>query len=332
LPSIPAGTAEEAFVTSVDARTVRVAAIQAAPVVLDAEASVQKAVALIGEAAGQGAELVVFAECFVSLYPDVVTLREALQPEDRLGRLYDLMWHEAMEVPGPLVDELVSACAEHGVTCVIGVNEREPGRSSSLYNTMLTLGPRGVLARHRKLMPTHHERLIHSFGAGDDLGVIETPVGRIGGLICWENRMPLARYAVYRGSPHIYVAPTADGGRPFQSLMKAIAVESGAYVVSVVQYQPAAAYPSSFPLSVPPDEELPYVHGGTCIVDAEGEEFLAGPLYGEEGILVADLDLGRLVRGKRAFDVTGHYSREEVLLPLLVGDGARSVALLPSRP
>jgi nitrilase len=311
---------------------VRVAAVQAAPVVLDADASVQKAVALIGDAAGRGAELVVFAECFVSLYPDVVTLRDALQPEDRLGELYDLMWHEAVEVPGPLVDQLIGACAEHGVTCVIGVNEREPGRSSSLFNTMLTIGPSGVLARHRKLMPTNHERLLHSFGAGDDLGVVETPAGRIGGLICWENRMPLARYAVYRGSPHVYVAPTADGGQPFQSLMRAVAVESGAYVVSVVQYQPASAYPASFPLTVPPDEELAWIPGGTCIVDAGGEELLAGPLYGEEGILVADLELGRLVRGKRVFDVTGHYSREEVLLPLLLRDDARPTSPIRSRP
>lgn len=307
-----------------DARTVRVAAIQATPVLLDAEATVQKAVALIGEAAGQGAELVVFPECFISLYPDVVALRDApLDHDDGLDELYSLMWHEAVEVPGPLVDQLVEACATHEVTCVIGVNEREPSRSSSLFNTMLTIGPSGVLGRHRKLMPTHHERLIHSFGGGDDLSVVETPVARVGGLICWENRMPLARYAVYRGSPHIYVAPTADGGPTFQSLMKAIAVESGAYVVSVVQYVPASAYPSSFPLQVPQDEQL-QLSGGTCIIDAWGEEFLAGPLYGKEGILVADFDLGRLVRSKRQFDVTGHYSREEVLLPLLVGDDARS--------
>jgi nitrilase len=181
-------------------------------------------------------------------------------------------------------------------------------------------------------MPTHHERLIHSFGAGDDLGVVETPVARIGGLICWENRMPLARYAVYRGSPQIYVAPTADGGRPFQSLMKAIAVESGAYVISAVQYQPASAYPSTFPLTVPADEDLPWVPGGTCIVDASGEEFLAGPLYGEEGILIADLDVRRLLHSKRAFDVTGHYSREEVLLPLLASNGVRPVRPSSLRP
>ncbi len=308
----------------------RVAALQATPVVLDAEATVRKAVALIAEAAGQGAELLVFPECFVSMYPHDVAHRDALHDNDPLNEVYSLMWHEAVEVPGPLVDQLVEACAAHRVTCVIGVNEREPGRSSSLYNTMLTIGPNGVLARHRKLMPTDHERLIHSFGRGDDLAVVETPVGRVGGLICWENRMPLARYAIYRGTPHIYVAPTADSSQGFQSLMKAIAVESGAYVMSVVQYVPSSALPSSFPLPVPEDEVLS--PGGTCIIDAWGEEYLAGPLYGEEGILLADLDLGRLVRSKRRFDVTGHYSREEVLLPLLVGDDPRSVHPLPFQP
>ncbi len=311
-------------------RTVRVAAIQAFPVVLDAAATVRKAVALIAEAAAQGAELVVFPECFVSLYPGEELFAETITDFDALGEIYTHMWQESVEVPGPLVDQLVEACSSAEVTCVIGINEREPGRSTSLFNTMLTIGADGVLARHRKLMPTNVERLIHSFGRGDDLNVVDTPAGRVGGLICWENRMPLARYAVYRGAPQIYVAPTADAGESWQSLMKAIAVESGAYVVSAIQYLPVSAYPASFPLKVVANQD-PLSRGGTCILDAYGEDYLAGPLYGDEGILVADCDLRRPVAGKRMFDVVGHYSREDVLLPLLAAENARSDRRPPSR-
>jgi predicted amidohydrolase len=193
-----------------DARTVRVAAIQATPVVLDAAATVQKAVALIGEAASQGAELVVLPECFVPLFPNELAFRDALHDPDALNDVYSLMWHEAVEVPGPLVDHLVAACAAHQVTCVIGVDERDPGRSRSLFNTMLTLGTGGVLARHRKMMPTGHERLIHSFGRGDDLNVVDTPAGRVGGLICWENKMGCP----WRDTPCTAASPRSTWHRP----------------------------------------------------------------------------------------------------------------------
>ncbi|MDP9188426.1 MAG: hypothetical protein M3O25_04170, partial [Actinomycetota bacterium] len=138
---------------------------------------------------------------------------------------------------------LEEACARLGVWCAIGVNEREAERPGSLYNALLVIGPKGLLSKHRKLMPTHHERLFHGIGAGDDLDAVETGFGRVGGLICWENRMPLARYAAYRSGPQIWLAPTADDSDGWLATVRHIAIESGAYVVSVPQYIPARPFP-----------------------------------------------------------------------------------------
>ena len=166
--------------------------------------------------------------------------------------------------PGPLVERLEAACARLGVWVAIGVNEREAQRPGSLYNALLLIGPEGLVHKHRKLMPTQHERLFHGIGEGGDLGVAATELGRIGGLICWENRMPLARYAVYRGGPQIWVAPTADDSDGWLASMRHIAIESGAFVVSVPQYIPGAAFPDDFP--VPIDRERIYGRGGAAIV------------------------------------------------------------------
>src|SRR5919198_1181149 len=193
--------------------TVRVAAIQATPVVLDADASVDKAIRLLGEAAEQGARLAVLPETFVA--------------------------------------RLVDACRELGVHCAIGVNERESERPGTIYNALLLIGPDGLLSKHRKLMPTHHERLFHGIGGGGDLEVADTPLGRIGGLICWENRMPLARYAVYRSGPQIWVAPTADDSDSWLATVRHIAIESGAYVISVPQFIPKSAFLDDFPVELP---------------------------------------------------------------------------------
>src|SRR5439155_7283896 len=305
-------------------RTVRVAAVQATPVILDAEASVAKAVRLIGQAARDGAELVALPETFVSLYPSNRWARAAAA-FGGADELWERMWESSAEVPGPLVDQLVAACAEHGVHSVIGVNERESERPGTLYNTMLTLGPEGLLAKHRKLMPTHHERLFHGIGAGDDLGVVETPLGRIGGLICWENRMPLARYAIYRGGPQIWIAPTADDSDGWLATVRHIAIESGAFVVSVPQYIPASAFPDDFPVPVPREHEI-FGNGGAAIVEPDEGEVIGGPLYGEEGIVIADCDLGVGLHAKRWFDAVGHYSRADVL------DGPEARGSAPSMP
>jgi predicted amidohydrolase len=291
---------------------VRVAAVQAMPVVLDLDASLEKAVRLIGEAADGGAQLVVFPETFLSLYPSYAW---ACLPGGEAERdlFWERFWGSAVEVPGEVVDKLVAVCRERDVLVAIGVNEREAERPGSLYNTLLLLGPDGLLHRHRKLMPTYHERLFHGLGAGDDLGVAETRVGRVGGLICWENRMPLARWAVYQGGPQIWLAPTADDSEGWQATIRHIAIESGAFVVSVPQYIERAAFPDDFPLPLP-DLDV-FGRGGAAVVAPASGEVLAGPLYGEEGIVMADCDLRETLHAKRWFDAAGHYSRADVLWP-----------------
>jgi nitrilase len=290
-------------------RTVRVAAIQATPVIMDAEATVAKVAALLGEAAAKGAELAVLPETFVPLYPSNRWAKGAAGFSG-WDELWEQLLENAVEVPGPLVDELAAAAARHRIHAVVGINERDGG---SLYNAYLLLGPDGLVHKHRKLMPTQHERLFHGIGDGADLAPVDTPVGRIGGLICWENRMPLARWAVYQGAPQIWVAPTADDSDGWVASMRHIAIESGAYVVSVPQYIPGSAFPEDFP--VPVDRDSVYGRGGAVIVEPTWGGIIAGPVYDEETILLADCDLRAGVHAKRWFDVTGHYSRMDVLKP-----------------
>jgi nitrilase len=292
-------------------RTVRVAAVQATPVILDAEASVKKATDLIAEAAADGAELIVLPETFVPLYPSGGWGKAAAAFEG-FDELWERLWANSVEVPGPLVDQLAAACAKHDVHLAIGVNERESQRPGTIYNALLLIGPEGLLAKHRKLMPTHHEKLFHGIGAGGDLEAVDTPLGRIGGLICWENRMPLARYAVYRSGPQIWVAPTADDSDSWLATVRHIAIESGAYVVSVPQYIPKSAFPEDFPVELPDYEVLG--RGGAAIIEPTDGKVIAGPLYDEEGIVTADCDLRTGLHAKRWFDSVGHYSREDVLL------------------
>jgi nitrilase len=291
--------------------TVRVAAIQATPVILDADASVDKAIALLGNAADAGVQLAVFPETFVSLYPSNSWAKQAAGFAG-FDELWERMWDSSLDVPGPLVDRLADACRRHQIHCAIGVNERESERPGSLYNTLLLIGPDGLLSKHRKLMPTHHERLFHGVGAGDDLQVADTPIGRIGGLICWENRMPMARYALYQHGPQIWVAPTADDEDGWVASMRHIAIESGAFVVSVPQYIPRSAFPDDFPVPLPDVEE--FNRGGALIAEPSEGELLAGPLYGEEGMVMADCDLRAGLHAKRFFDAVGHYGREDVLV------------------
>jgi nitrilase len=293
-------------------RSVRVAAIQATPVILDAQATIEKAVRLLGEAADQGAELAVLPETFVPLYPSGRWAKVAASFSG-CDELWERLWDNAVDVPGPLVDELIAACARLELHCVIGINERESERPGSLYNTMLTIGPEGLLNRHRKLMPTQHERLFHGIGRGDDLRVADTPVGRVGGLICWENRMPLARQAIYRGGVQIYVAPTADDSDGWVASMRHIAIESSAYVISAPQYIPGSAFPDDFPVEI--ERDTIYGRGGALIAEPQWGEVVAGPLYDGEGMLVHDCDLRKGLHAKRWFDAVGHYSRDDVLDP-----------------
>ena len=293
--------------------TVRVAAVQATPVVLDADATIDKAIGLLEQAAADGADLVVLPECFVSLYPSGSWAAPAATWTEGCDELWERMWASSVDVHGPHVGRLAKACADlGGVHLAIGVNEREDERPGTLYNALLVIGPEGLLHRHRKLLPTMHERVFHGMGAGEDLDVVDLPgVARVGGLLCWENRMPLARWAVYQGGPQIWLAPTADDSDGWIATVRHIAIEAGAFVVSVPQYIPASAFPADFPLPLPDGVEV-FGRGGVCIV-SPGGHVIAGPLYDEEGTVTADCDLRDALHAKRYFDVVGHYGRTEVL-------------------
>ena len=293
--------------------TVRVAAIQATPVILDAEACIDKAIGLVTEAARDGAQLAALPEVFVPLYPSNAWAKDA-PSFGGWDELWERLWENSVDVPGPHTDRLVELCRELEIWCGIGVNERESERPGSLYNTYVLIGPKGIVYKHRKLMPTMQERVFWGFGGGDDMEPVATPLGRIGGLLCWENRMPLARYSVYRGGPQIWLAPTADDSDGWLASMRHIAIESGAFVVSVPQYIPAAAFPDDFPASLPEGKDV-FGRGGAAIVEPSWGEVISGPLYDEEGTVAADCDLRIGLQAKRWFDSVGHYSREDVLLP-----------------
>jgi nitrilase len=289
--------------------TVRVAAVQATPVFLDREATIDKACRLIAEAAAAGARLAVFPETFVPAYPDWVWRSRPWDdgPAHWFARLFD----NAVEVPGAAVDRLAEAARAARCHVAVGVNERAGG---TLYNSLLLIDEDGrLLACHRKLMPTGGERLVWGTGDGSTLQVHETAIGRLGGLICWENYMPLARAALYGQGIEIYVAPTWDNSEEWVPTLRHIAKEGGCHVIGVTPLLRG----SDVPTDIPGRDELYggdddwMSRGNTTIVRAGGR-IVAGPLTGEEGILVADLDRRALVTGKHHFDAVGHYARPDV--------------------
>lgn len=296
--------------------TVKVAAVQATPVILDSEATVEKAIGLLHQVADRGVQLAVFPETFVSVYPSGSWGHQAAQ-FGGFDEMWEKLWESSVEIPGPALDKIVATCGERGIYCAMGVNEREVERPGSLYNTLVLLGPRGVLSKHRKLVPTMHERLFHGPGDGKDLAVVDTDIGKIGGLICWENRMPLARYELYTKGVQIWLAPTADDSPGWLASMQHIAIESGAFVVSVPQFIDRSAFPSDFPVSLPDDEV--FGRGGAAIIEPREGKVIAGPLYDEEGIVSAEVDLKVGLSAKRWFDVVGHYKRVDAGLSLPEG-------------
>ena len=293
---------------------VKVACVQAEPVVLDRDATLDKLAALTAEAAGEGARLVVFPETFVSVYPSS-TWASALagwaNPDAKAA--FAQLVRSAVEVPGPAADRLGEIAREHGVWLVTGVNETDPSRNGTVYNALLYHAPDGSLAlKHRKLVPTNHERLIWGQGDGGGLRAFETPIGRLGGLICWENYMPLARFALYESGIEIYIASTADDAEEWQSTLVHIARESRSFVVAPCHLQRASAYRADFPLKELIEGMGLLSHGGSAILAPDGS-YLAGPLYDEEGILYAELDPARLLEERQRFDAAGHYNRPDIL-------------------
>jgi len=293
----------------------KAAVIQASPVIFDREATVEKACGLVEQAAGQGAELLLFPEAFIPAYPRGFSFGAVVGSRSQAGRrLWQQYWSAAVDVPGPATEALGRAARRAGVYLAIGVIERETtGSRGTLYCTLLYFGPDGsLLGKHRKLKPTASERLIWGEGDGSILTVLDTPWGRMGGLICWENYMPLARMALYTQGVDIYLAPTADARETWLASMRHIACEGRCFVLGCNQYVTRAMYPADLE-TLEELEAQPEVmcRGGSLIVSPMGE-VLAGPLFDQEGILTAELDLGEVVRGRFDFDVVGHYARPDV--------------------
>ena len=294
---------------------VRVAAAQPRGFPFDSAAAVDRLCAMTEEAAARGAELVVFPEAFVGGYPWGLAFGTAVGGRKPVGRRTFGRYHDAaITVPGPETERMGSAAADAGVYLAVGVIEKGAAPSpGTLFCTLLYFAPDGTLAGlHRKLKPTAAERLIWGEGDGSTMPVLDTPLGKVGGLICWENYMPLARTAMYGKGVEIYLAPTADSRDRWQATLRHIALEGRCFVVGCNQYVSKNHYP--------PDIEIladlenwpePLSRGGSSIYGPLGDT-LAGPLIGESGILYADLDLGDIARGKFDFDVVGHYARPDV--------------------
>ena len=311
-------------------RPVTVACVQAEPVILDLEGTLDKLESLAAEAAGIGAELVVFPETFVSVYPSSRWAKAFAGWQDAGAQeTFARIAQNSVAVGSAAERRLGAAAQELGIWLVTGVNEVEPERPGTIYNSLLYHAPDGTLAlHHRKLVPTNHERLVHGQGDGRGLTVVETGFGRVGGLICWENYMPLARFALYEAGVEIYIASTADDGDAWQSTLVHIARESRAYVVSPCHFQRVSSYPDDFPLRAELDGAGTLGRGGSAILAPDGS-YLAGPVYDEEQILYAELDPTRLLAERQRFDPAGHYHRPDVL-GLTVSPAARAADVTPS--
>lgn len=290
--------------------TVRAAVVQAGAVPFNREACTDKAVSLIGEAAAKGARIVVFPEAFIGGYPKGMSYGVVVGARDDPGREeFRLTLESAIEVPGPDTARLGAAAAANGCYVVVGVIEREGG---TCYCTALFFGPDGaLLGTHRKLMPTAAERLIWGFGDGSTLTAVETPYGRLGSVICWENYMPMLRMAMYAKGVTLYCAPTVDDRETWLPTMRHIALEGRCFVLTACQFLRRGDLPEGVRGSLGSSPESVIIRGGSAIVTPLGR-VLAGPVFGGETILTADLDLGDVARGKMDFDVTGHYARPDV--------------------
>ncbi|KAG0477548.1 hypothetical protein HPP92_012267 [Vanilla planifolia] len=296
--------------------TVRATVVQASTVFYDTLATLDKAERLIAEAASYGSQLIVFPEAFIGGYPRGSTFGVTIGNRTTRGNEEFRKYHAAaIDVPGPEVDRLAVIAGKYKVFLVMGVIERA---RYTLYCTVLFFDSQGqYLGKHRKLMPTALERIIWGFGDGSTIPVYETPFGKIGALICWENRMPLLRTALYGKGIEIYCAPTADAREVWQASMVHIALEGGCFVLSANQFCRRKDYPPppNYEFSGVGEEPSPdsvVCAGGSVIISPSGV-VLAGPNYDGEALISADLDLSEIVRAKFAFDVVGHYSRPEVL-------------------
>ncbi len=294
---------------------VRVAVVQAAPVLMDREGTVARLAELTAQAAGQGAQVILFPEAFVPGYPRGLFLGTRVGSRTEAGRRDWLRyWQNSVPVPGPTTKAIAEAARAADAFLAVGVIERDTERSGgTLFCTMLYFGPDGsLLGKHRKLKPTASERLIWGEGDGSTLTVVDTPYGKVGGLICWENYMPLARTAMYAKGVDLYLAPTADARDSWQATIRHIALEGRCFVLACNQFVTKDMYPKDLACyDELADQPEVMCRGGSAIIGPMGD-YAAGPVFGREEILVADLDLGLIAQSRYDFDVVGHYARPDV--------------------
>jgi nitrilase len=293
----------------------KIAVVQESPVILDKAKTLEIAVGFVEQAATRDARLVVFPEAFISGYPAWIWRLRPGGDWNLYEQLHTRLLDSAVDLANNELLPLQNAAKNHNVTIVCGLNERDGSLSrATLYNSVVVIGADGeILNRHRKLMPTNPERMVWGFGDGSGLNVIDTPVGRIGTLICWENYMPLARYALYSQGVEVYIAPTYDSGDGWLGTMQHIAREGRCWVINSGVVLTNADIPADLPdrARLYPDTEE-WINAGDSAVIAPGGEIIAGPLHEEKGLLVTDIVSERAVAAKRALDVAGHYARPDV--------------------
>jgi nitrilase len=297
---------------------IKAAAIQAGPVYLDLNRSVEKALGLIAEASSLGAKLIVFPETWLPGYPAWLDCCRdvALWDHPPVKKVFARLMENSVAVPGPVTEALAQSARDHQVVLNISVHERVilgPGRGT-LYNTMLTFGSDGTLLnRHRNIMPTYTERMIWGQGGGSSLRAVDTDVGRVGGLICWEHWMPLARQVLHDSGEDIHIAAWPQVKEMNMVASRHYAFEGRCYVIACGAVMRASELPRELEpiVSLKSDPDGFVLNGGSAIIGPDGS-LVAGPVFEEETILIADLDLSRIAEENLVLDVTGHYSRPDI--------------------
>lgn len=296
--------------------TARIALVQRPPVLLDRDATLQRALSCIDEAADGGAKLVAFPEAFVPGYPAWVWRLSPGPNMDVLAELHGMLAAQAVTVESEHLAEVRDRARRLGVVVGMGINELDDaGARSTLFNSYVVIGTEGeTLLHHRKLVPTNPERTVWGPGDGGGLRVVDTPVGRVGVLICWENYMPLARAALYAQGLDLYLAPTWDRGPRWQGTMKHIAAESGAWVAGVASAFSEDDLPEALRQHQGFKDGAPeLIHPGESVVIKPFGDAVAGPMVNEQGLLLADIDREEVLKARRSLDVTSHYARPDVL-------------------
>ena len=293
---------------------VKVAVIQKPPVLLNRSSTIDAVLASIDEAVGEGASLLVFPEAYIPGYPTWIWRLRPGGDGTLTGEIHARLRENAVDLDGGDLQPVQEAAAKHGITIVIGINERDSRFSgTTLFNTVVVIGPDGALLnRHRKLMPTNPERMVWGMGDASGLRVVNTPAGRLGALICWESYMPLARYALYAQDIEIYVAPTWDTGESWLATMRHIAKEAGCWVISTATALQGCDVPSNFPEREKLYTEDEWINDGDAVVIKPMGAIAAGPLNRQKGILYAEIDAETARRARRSLDVSGHYSRPDI--------------------